>query len=273
VDFHGEQRRNETHQSTTDADARLARKGQGKESKLSYPAHVLMENRHGLAVNGCVTKATGRAEAQAALAMVEEIPGWYRVTLGADKGYDRQELVQEMREQRVIPHFARKQTSIIDQRTTRHPGYQISQRKRKRVEEIFGWVKTIGGCVRPAIAGSRESIGCSASRWPFTTWSECATWRAHQHDCSEQERLAASVTVRSRIRDRFRPSYCLDSQLKKSNGTREVTPKSQFFRILLEVGLPSFTALCGADIWRLSSFAWRLNKRPLQITIADTAIL
>jgi transposase len=145
VDFHGERRRNDTHQSTTDPQALLARKGEGKESKLSYAGHVLMENRHGLAVNCCVTQATGRAEPEAALAMVEQIAGWQRVTLGADKGYDRKELVQEMREHRVTPHFARKQTSIIDQRTTRHPGYAISQRKRKRVEEIFGWLKTVGG--------------------------------------------------------------------------------------------------------------------------------
>jgi len=145
VDFHGEQRRNDTHQSTTDPQALLARKGKGKESKLSYAAHVLMENRHGLAVNCCVTQATGRAEPQAALAMVEQIPGWGRVTLGADKGYDQKALVQELREHRVTAHFARKQTSIIDQRTTRHPGYAVSQRKRKRVEEIFGWLKTVGG--------------------------------------------------------------------------------------------------------------------------------
>jgi transposase len=145
VDFHGERRRNDTHQSSTDPEALLARKGKGKESKLSYAAHVLMENRHGLAVNCCVTQATGRAEPEAALAMVAEIPGWKRVTLGADKGYDRKELVQEMREHRVTPHFARKQTSVIDQRTTRHLGYALSQRKRKRVEEIFGWIKTIGG--------------------------------------------------------------------------------------------------------------------------------
>jgi transposase len=141
VDFHGEQRTNDTHQSTTDPEARLARKGKGKESKLSYAAHVLMENRHGLAVKCCVTQATGRAEAEAALAMVEGLPGWQRVTLGADKGYDCKQLVQEMRDHRVTPHFARKQTSIIDQRTTRHPGYALSQRKRKRVEEIFGWLR------------------------------------------------------------------------------------------------------------------------------------
>jgi transposase len=145
VDFHGERRRNDTHQSTTDPEARLARKGAGKEAKLSYAGHVLMENRHGLAVNCCVTQATGRAEAQAAVVLVEQIPGWHRVTLGGDKGYDRKELVQEMREHQVTPHFARKPTSVIDQRTTRHPGYELSQRKRKRVEEIFGWVKTVGG--------------------------------------------------------------------------------------------------------------------------------
>jgi transposase len=145
VDFHGEQRSNATHQSTTDSEARLARKGPGKEAKLSYAGHVLMENRNGMAVNGCVTQADGRAEPQAALAMVEEIPGEHRVTLGADKGYDRKEFVQELRDHQVTPHIACKQTSIIDARTTRHPGYVISQQKRKRVEEIFGWVKTVAG--------------------------------------------------------------------------------------------------------------------------------
>ena len=145
VDFHGERRSNATHQSTTDSEARLARKGPGKEAKLSYAGHVLMENRNGIAVNGCVTQADGYAEPQAALAMVEEIPGEHRVTLGADKGYDRKEFVQELRDHQVTPHIACKQTSIIDARTTRHPGYVISQQKRKRVEEIFGWVKTVAG--------------------------------------------------------------------------------------------------------------------------------
>jgi len=145
VNFHGERRRNATHQSTTDPQALLARKGAGKEAKLSYVGHVLMENRNGMAVKCCATQATGHAEPEAALAMVEKIPGWKRITLGADKGYDRKELVLEMREHRVTPHFARKSTSIIDQRTTRYPGYETSQRKRKRVEEIFGWVKTVGG--------------------------------------------------------------------------------------------------------------------------------
>ena len=104
-----------------------------------------MENRHGLALNGCVTQATGRAEPQAAVAMVEQVPGWRRITLGADKGYDTKELVQQLRDHLVTPHIARKQTSIIDDRTTRHPRYLISQQKRKRVEEIFGWLKTVAG--------------------------------------------------------------------------------------------------------------------------------
>jgi transposase len=145
IDFHGERRRNDTHQSTTDPVALLARKGPGKEAKLSYAGHVLMENRNGLAVGGCVTQATGRAEVEAALQLVEEIEGWERVTLGADKGYDRKEFVLQLREHQVTPHIACKQTSIIDARTTRHPGYLISQQKRKRVEEIFGWVKTVAG--------------------------------------------------------------------------------------------------------------------------------
>ena len=145
IDFHGEQRSNVSHQLTTDPEALLARKGAGKEAKLSYAGHVLMENRNGIAVNGQVTQANGRAEPQAAVAMVAEIPGQHRVTLGADKGYDRKEFVQELRDHQVTPHIARKSTSIIDERTTRHPGYAISQQKRKRIEEIFGWLKTVGG--------------------------------------------------------------------------------------------------------------------------------
>ena len=145
VDFHGERRTNATHQSTTDPEARLAKKGKGKEAKLSFAGHVLMENRNGIAVNACVTLAEGRAEVEAAVAMVEEIPGEHHVTLGGDKNYDTKEFVQEMRDHQVTPHVALKATTIIDGRTTRHPGYAISQQKRKRVEEIFGWLKTIGG--------------------------------------------------------------------------------------------------------------------------------
>src|SRR5712672_2713685 len=130
VDFHGERRRNLTHQSTTDPEACLARKGAGKEAKLSYAGHVLMENRNGIAVNGCVTQATGRAEPQAAMAMVEAIPGWRRITLGGDKGYDSKEFVTALRDHRVTPHLACKATTLIDERTTRHLGYLISQQKR-----------------------------------------------------------------------------------------------------------------------------------------------
>src|SRR2546429_359175 len=104
-----------------------------------------METRKAIAVNGQVTEADGRAEPRAAVAMVEEIPGQQRVTLGADKGYDTKEFVQELRDHQITPHIACKSTSIIDERTTRHPGYAISQQKRKRIEEIFGWLKTVGG--------------------------------------------------------------------------------------------------------------------------------
>jgi transposase len=147
VDFHGEKRSNETHQSTTDPDARLARKGKGKEAKLSYTGHVLMENRNGLAVLACVTEATGTAEREVGVAFAEEISGNGRVTLGADKNYDTQDFVKNMRDLEVTPHVAQNNTnrkSAIDGRTTRHEGYEVSQKKRKRVEEIFGWVKTIG---------------------------------------------------------------------------------------------------------------------------------
>jgi hypothetical protein len=145
VDFHGERRTNATHQSTTDPEALLARKGSGKEAKLCYAGHVEMDNRHGLVVDTRLTQATGRAEPDAALAMATDIPGQHRVTLGADKGYDQKELVRALRQHRVTPHIAQKASSAIDRRSTRFPGYLISQRKRKRVEEIFGWLKTIAG--------------------------------------------------------------------------------------------------------------------------------
>jgi transposase len=148
VNFHGEKRTNETHQSTTDPDARLAKKATGKEAKLSYTGHVLMENRNGLIVTTRLTKATGTAECTAALEMAEEVSGERRVTLGGDKGYDQKKLVEALRVENVTPHAARNEKrrggSALDERTTRHKGYQISQQKRKRVEEIFGWMKTIG---------------------------------------------------------------------------------------------------------------------------------
>jgi len=162
VDFHGERRRNATHQSTTDPQARLARKGAGKEAKLCYAGHVEMDNRHGLVVNTRLTPASGTAEPEAALAMVAELAGWRRVTLGADKGYDQKEFVRALREHQVTPHVACKVHSAIDHRTTRHPGYAISQTKRKRVEEIFGWLKTIGGLRKTRHRGA-DRVG-----WVFT---------------------------------------------------------------------------------------------------------
>jgi transposase len=162
IDFHGEKRSNATHQSTTDPQARLARKGAGKEAKLSYAGHVLMENREGLAVGACVNQATGRAEPQAALQLVEEIAGWGRVTLGADKGYDRKQFIQELRDHQVTPHIACKANSSIDARTTRHPGYAISQNKRKRIEEIFGWLKTVAGLRKT------RHRGIARVQWMFT---------------------------------------------------------------------------------------------------------
>ena len=145
VDFHGERRSNQTHQSTTDPEALLARKGTGKEAKLSYCGHVTMENRHGLVVNTRVTPATGTAEREAAVEMIEEIPGNHRVTVGADKNYDTKDFVKQLRESNVTPHVSQKRRhSAIDGRTSRRVGYLLSQRKRKRVEEIFGWLKTVG---------------------------------------------------------------------------------------------------------------------------------
>jgi transposase len=147
VNFRGEQRSNETHASKTDPDARLARKGEGKESKLSYCGNLLVENRNGLIVDAEVFQANGTAERDAALVMLEKLPGTQPVTVGGDKGFDTRDFVQECRNLRVTPHVAqnlgRRGGSAIDGRTTRHPGYAVSQRKRKRIEECFGWLKTI----------------------------------------------------------------------------------------------------------------------------------
>ena len=149
VDFHGEKRSNETHVSRTDPEARLMRKGRGKETKLCYAGHVLMENRNGLIVDIDLTHATGRAEREAALVMLDRLARKKRrLTLGGDKGYDTHEFVAELRKRKVTPHVAQNQSgrrSAIDGRTTSWGGYKVSQRIRKRVEEIFGWVKTTGG--------------------------------------------------------------------------------------------------------------------------------
>jgi transposase len=147
VDFHGEKRSNATHQSSTDPDAKLFKKGKGREAKLSYMGHVLMENRNGLVVDAELTQATGTAEREAALKMLAQIPKSARATVGADKGYDTRDFVAQTRSLGVTPHVAQNTSgrrSAIDDRTTRHPGYSVSQRIRKRVEEVFGWMKTIG---------------------------------------------------------------------------------------------------------------------------------
>ena len=164
VDFRGQTRSNETHASTTDPDARLYRKSNGTESKLCYSGHILMDNRHGLAVDTEVTTATSRAEREAALDMVGGIKGSKRVTLGGDKGYDVREFVETLRAMSVTPHIAKKNVSYsaLDGRTTRHVGYEVSQRKRKRVEEIFGWLKTVALMRKTRHRGERR-VG-----WMFT---------------------------------------------------------------------------------------------------------
>jgi transposase len=171
VDFHGEQRSNETHQSTTDPEARLFRKGPGKEAKLDYMGQVLMENRNGLAVQTELTQATGTAEREAAVAMVAAQAPDGGVTLGGDKNYDTQGCVAALRVVGVTPHVAQNTTrrggSAIDGRTTRHPGYDLSQRVRKRVEEIFGWLKTVGGMRKTRFRGTAR-VG-----WMFT-WALAA---------------------------------------------------------------------------------------------------
>ena len=147
VDYRGEKRSNATHESKSDPEAQMARKGPGKEAKLSYSGNLLVENRNGLIVSSLVWEATGTAERDAAMAMLQEVPGTGRVTVGGDKGFDTAEFVRECRNLGVTPHvaqnLARRGGSAIDGRTTQSAGYRISQKKRKRIEECFGWLKTI----------------------------------------------------------------------------------------------------------------------------------
>jgi transposase len=147
VNFRAERRLNDTHQSTTDPDARLYKKSLGAPARLAYLGHVLMEHRSGLIVRTAVTPATGHGEADAALVMVETLRGRHRITVAADRAYDRRPVVQELRRMGATPHVAQYmgQRSAIDGRTTRHPGYAVSHRKRKLVEQSFGWMKTIAG--------------------------------------------------------------------------------------------------------------------------------
>jgi IS5 family transposase len=162
VNFRGETRSNATHVSTTDPDARLYRKGAGKEAKLCFMGHALMENRSGLLVGACLTRADGHAERVAALALIEPYADRPRpITLGADKGYDAQDFVNELRSMRVTPHVAQNTSgrrSAMDGRTTRHPGYCVSQRIRKRIEEAFGWIKTVAGQAKTRFRGV-ERVG------------------------------------------------------------------------------------------------------------------
>ena len=159
VDFHGQRRRNDTHASVTDPEARLYRKGKGKEAKLCFMGHALMENRNGLIVDAELTHADGYAERAAALTMIERhVPGsTRRLTLGADKGYDTSDFVADLRAKCVTPHVAAKaKGSAIDGRTTRHAGYAVSQRKRKKIEEPFGWGKTVGPIAKTMLRGIKR---------------------------------------------------------------------------------------------------------------------
>ena len=160
--FHAEKRSNETHQSTTDPEARLYRKGNGQPAKLCFMGHALMENRHGLAVDGLVTQATGTAEREAALAMLDRRPHRRRITLGADKAYDVRGFVDDLRRRKVTPHVTidghvrksgKPRATAVDGRTTRHAGYAISQRCRKRIEEVFGWAKSAAGLAKVKLRG------------------------------------------------------------------------------------------------------------------------
>ncbi len=170
--FHGEKRSNETHASTTDPEAKLCRKGDGQSSKLAFMGHLLMENRNGLVVAAHLTQGSGTAEREAALAMIDSHRlGRRRITLGADKAYDVTPFVEELRARRVTPHIAidghatktgKTRKTAIDERTTRHPGYTLSQRIRKRIEEPFGWIKTIAQLRKTRHRGTRR-VG-----WLFT---------------------------------------------------------------------------------------------------------
>ena len=162
-DFHGEKRSNESHESSTDPDARLYRKGNGRESRLCYMGHALMENRHGLVVAGVLSRASGTAEREAALEMLgRHRPGGRRITLGADKAYDVTSFVGDLRARKITPHIAidghlsktgKRRKTAIDARTTRHAGYGVSQRCRKRIEEVFGWLKASAGQAKTKFRG------------------------------------------------------------------------------------------------------------------------
>ena len=186
VDFRGEKRSNDTHESKTDREALLARKGTGKESKLSYSGNLLVENRNGLIVDAEVFQANGTAERDAALIMLEQISGTNPVSVGGDKGFDTRDFVKECRHMGVTPHVAqnvgRRGGSAIDSRTTRHAGYALSQRKRKRIEECFGWLKTI------ALMRKVRHRGVCKVHWIFTL--ACAAY-----NLVRMRNLSAAITT------------------------------------------------------------------------------
>ena len=162
TDFHGHKRKNDTHQSTSDPQAKLYKKSTGAEAKLAYFGHILMENRNGLVVNARLTEANGFAERDAALDMIADLPEGGRITLGADRGFDEAGFIDALRAAGVTPHVSQKTTTALDGRTTRHRGYELSLRTRKRIEEIFGWMKTIGVMRKTRHRGTRR-VG-----WMFT---------------------------------------------------------------------------------------------------------
>jgi hypothetical protein len=158
IDFHGEKRSNATHQSTTDPEARLAKKSRGAQAHLAYVGHALMENRHGLLVDFQLSQASGTAERDTLPDLIDQARqrGFHVKTIAADKGYDTRNCVAQLRQRQVTPHVTQNTTrrrSAIDRRTTRHVGYALSQCARKRVEEIFGWLKTVGGFRRTRYRG------------------------------------------------------------------------------------------------------------------------
>ena len=193
VNFRGEQRSNKTHESKTDPEARLARKGEGKESKLSYTGNLLVENRNGLIVDAEVFQANGTAERDAALIMLQRLPGPQAVTVGGDKGFDTHGFVAECRNLRVTPHVAQNHArpggSAIDGRTTRHAGYALSQRKRKRIEECFGWLKTIA-LLRKVRHRGRE----------ISSKSSCCNQRPSRSRSARPRMLSSGLPLYSKVR-------------------------------------------------------------------------
>ena len=185
VNFHGQQRRNDTHQSTTDPDARLYKKAVGREAKLGYLAHLLTDNRHGFIVDTAVTDAMGTAERDAAVRMLGELPlTTRRVTVGGDKNFDMPAWVAAVRQMGITPHVAQHTTnrrSAIDGRTTRHPGYALSQRCRKKVEQPFGWMKTVGLLRKLRHRGGRKVdwiVAFTAAAHNLVRWRTLAACRA-----------------------------------------------------------------------------------------------